>query len=67
MPERTGKRRARYSHALADAARAQRREEGERRNAAYAALTPAEKLARLDAAGLRASRVRAKLIFGGTQ
>lgn len=45
------KRRECYSHAIQDAAKRQRREEGQKRQEAYDKLTPQQKIALLDAGG----------------
>ena len=54
------KRRERYSHSIADAAKDKCREEGKARQEAYNKLTIAEKIAKLDAGGFTAKRQRAK-------
>lgn len=43
--------------------KAARRTEAEARNAEYAKLTPAQKLAKLDAGGFAATKQRAKLVL----
>jgi Spy/CpxP family protein refolding chaperone len=55
------KTRTNYSHSISGAKKDKRREEAQMRNDAYAKLTPEQKLARLDATNLVATRQRKKL------
>ena len=50
-----------YSHAIADAAKTEKREQAEARQGARSKRTDAEQLAKLDRAGHRAMKERARL------